>query len=84
MTRAARRHPAEKALADIRGWKARWATVQTVAETEHIIATEAWLRRVIAVTVAEKAAAKAAPAAKPGAKAAAPKPAADGGGASPD
>lgn len=44
--RAPRRHPATKALADIRGWKARWAIGQTTADTEAILAVESWLRRV--------------------------------------
>jgi hypothetical protein len=44
MTQAPRRHPATKALADIRGWKVRWPT--TVPEEEHIIAVEGWLRRI--------------------------------------
>ena len=43
MPRAPRRHPAAKALADLRTWKTRWPA--TVPEEEHIIAVEAWLLR---------------------------------------
>lgn len=45
--RAPRRHPAEAALVDLRRWKARWSSSTTTADLEHIVATEAWLRRIM-------------------------------------
>ena len=58
--RAPRRHPATAALEDLRGWKRRWATGQTTAETEAILAVESWLRRIAKEPL--KRTAKAAPA----------------------